>query len=472
MISVHASTSQNNNVLIDSSSNIIEAKMGDGVVEETVDVSEHAEHAENSSGKVEPKKKNEEVELKQEEKLAKKRKLEADKESKKRKMEEEREAKRRKVEEEREAKKKKLEEEKLEKERKREEERLEKEKKREAEKLEKLRKKQEESQEKDRRKKAEQEEKERKRLADQAEKDRRREMKEREKLEKRAKLEEEKRAKELEKLEMEEEKRKAQEAKDRSQKKISSFFQAGPKRKTPERGVSQENKEVSEGKTDYECDFLPFFVQENVVFKKPKTRFSIETRQYLDSLLQSESGAAPDFHSYLSQKSHLSQINNGSMTTPESLLTALNMPTTTESLLNQMISNLPPIKYISFYENSKPPYVGTWHSEKHQAQMGEIISNPLDVQTTGFDYDYDSDLDWNEDEREGDEIDDEEEDEEDPASADEDDDETFIEHDAETSTRNLKQLVVINKWNDESNKHFFDAYSTVNLIAEDKLKCV
>ncbi|KAI3404624.2 RLF2 [Candida oxycetoniae] len=432
------------------------------------------------------KKKQEEIRQKEAEKIAKKRKLEEEKETKKRKQEEEREekeAKKRKLEEERELKRKRLEEEKRQREKKKQEEKLQREKKKELERLEREKKKQIEQEERERKKQIEQEERERKKQAEQLErerkkqaeqmeKERKREEREKERLERKQKIEDDKRAKEREKERLEEEKRKAEEAKERCQLKISNFFHVGSSKKAMDTTATQMKTETI-AKTDYESVFLPFFVQKNVILKDTvlATPQSIQT---LDQILSSSSSIDQvDFGSFLKDKYTLSSSVEEApiVVTPESILTALNMSTTTEVQIYKMIDELPSIKYIRFYENSKPPYVGTWNSTKHQSQLKNILRNPLDVSTTAFNYDYDSDLEWNEEDKEGDDIDDEDEDDDEALLPDEDDEE-FIENDAQVSSRNLKQLIVINKWNDENSKEFFNGYSTVNLVSAEKLKCI
>lgn len=433
-------------------------------------------------------KKNVDQEAQQLEKLAKKQKLEKDKESKRLRMEEEKrakakrieeekEAKRKKLEEEKEAKRKKTEQEKLEKERRKLEERLEREKKKELEKLERERKKQaeqaekerkkrEEQAEKERKKQAEQAERERKKQADLAEKERKREEREREKLEKKLKLEEEKRAKELEKQRIEEEKKKAEEAKERSQMKISNFFQVRPQTKqAKENDVKVEMKDIE--KSDYESEFLPFFVQRNVTLKM-YDYCTDDSKLELDSIMTSKTPRCITINPFLNFEK--SCVEPQQHITPEAILNALNLPTTSEQQVLEMIGKLPPIKYINFYENSKPPYTGTWCSQKHQNEQTAIIGNPLDKAITGLDYDYDSDLEWNNEEKDGEDIDDDDDDDEDLLMLPDEDDDEFIEKDSESSLRNIHQMVLINKWNDEENKEFFSHYTTLHVVDLSKLK--
>lgn len=365
-------------------------------------------------------------------KIEKEREKEEEKQEKlekKRKLDEEKEMKRKQIEREKELKKKKQEEEKLERERKKEAERIQKEK---------------EKQEK-----------------------------ERIRLEKKKKLEDEKKAKEMERQRIEEEKRKAEEAKERSQMKISSFFQVGQRLKlktttTLDTSSNISNKTVT--KSAYDKEFLPFFVQNNVTLASTINNDISETKTELDNLIQTkETQPKQSFQEFLESFVKTTQTGKTSIT-PEEIINALNSSTTTEQQVYQMIESLPPIKYISFYENSKPPYIGTWCSLAHQRIQSDIIKNPLNTDLTGLDYEYDSDLEWNKEDDEGEDIgddDEEEEEEEEVSSAMEDDDDVeFVENDFQNGTKKKKfiTLTVINKWNNEENSQFFESFSTVKLI--------
>ncbi|KHC77311.1 hypothetical protein W5Q_03668 [Candida albicans SC5314] len=354
---------------------------------------------------------------KQEEKLRK----EQEKLEKKRKQEEERELKRKRLEEEKELKKQKQEEERRAKELKKEEERLQKEK--------------------------EKQEKERLRL------------------EKKQKLEEQRLAKEAEKKRLEEEKRKIEEAKERSQMKISSFFQIGQKRK--EKKVSLDSSETDATKATpksfYETEFLPFFVQKNVSLMSIDNQDISGFKSILDDFINGKLQKESSFKSYLSKftKSSPSTTND---ITPEEIINALNSPTTTENQVYQLIQDLPPIKYISFYENSKPPYIGTYCSLAHQKCHDAIIQNPLDNEITGLDYGYDSDLEWNKEDEEGEDIENEDDEDDDDSVMGDEDDEEFVEDDPQSNKKKFITLTVINKWNNEENSQDFQSFATVKLV--------
>ncbi|KAG7664444.1 RLF2 [[Candida] subhashii] len=369
------------------------------------------------------------------ERMEKKRKLEEEREEKRKKLEEEKEAKRRKLEDEKEAKRRKLEEEKEAKRKKLEDE-------------------------KEARRKKLEDEKEAKRKKLEEEKQERESffnllfnvflflfvLSLSERLEKKQKLEEEKMAKELEKKRIEEEKRKAEELKERSQMKISSFFQirpATPKKEVVAAANTEADSPVIElKKTRYQDDFLPFFVQQNVTMMKttPSKKSLAETKAELDAIITRKESptttqSSSEFVSYLKSLKSSSNSSKTKSVTPEEIINVLNSSNTTEQQVLEMTSRLPPIKYISFYENLKPPYIGTWCSEQHQKQQPQIVKTPLATDITGFDYEYDSDLEWNKEDEEGEDLDDEDEEEEDVSILPDEEDEDFVENDNSGASR-------------------------------------
>lgn len=401
--------------------------------------------------KLERQKQREALRLEKEKKKEEERRL---KEEERRLKEEERQRKLAEKEAEKESKKRKIEEDKLAKERKREEERIEKERKKEEERLEKERKKEEERLEKELRK----------------------EERELQRLEKKKKMEEEKHRKEEEKKQQEEEKRKADEAKERSQMKISAFFSIGAKPKSPtkERKVLAETTKSTPEETIlvYNQVFLPFFQKQNVQLppssgldeeklKKAKTKFD----NALSSIQSKSQTSRP--HDALKEfffKRKPADHHQKPTTTPEDIVNALNSSKVTEEDVYQMIRNLNQFKYLQFYENRKPPYIGTWCSKQHLA-VKFPISNPLDTSVTGLDYEYDSDLDWNGDEDgegEGEDIDgDDDEEEEETVMEDDDEMEDFVESNdlSKSAKKYLGPLVAISTWNDnlkESHRIFDD----------------
>ncbi|KAK6464173.1 chromatin assembly factor 1 subunit A-domain-containing protein [Scheffersomyces coipomensis] len=387
---------------------------------------------------------------------------------------------------------KKREIERIEREKKKEEERLLKEhnkKVREDERLKKLAEKELEKEQK--RKKLEDEKIQREKLKEEERLQKLAKMEERERLrkEKKQKEEDDKKRLEEDKKRLEEEKRKAEELKERSQSKISNFFKikvqpttTTPKKNNPNQS-SVANSPLHKGTnpiliedtskiSDYESDFLPFFIQKNVVLAdngslSPEQKQK-SIKEFDDDLKDSESSDLKSyFNSFKTNDDPISQS-----ITPDAIINELNSATTSETIIYELIQKLPPIKYLQFYENSKPPYIGTWCSLRHQKIHIPVV-NPINTELTGFDYEYDSDLEWNnkedgEDDEDGEDIDDDEDDDEEP-NLDDDDMLDFVEDnnlDQNNKSKKFHSLIVINKWNDGSNQDIFDKLITVPLITE------
>ncbi|RKP31894.1 hypothetical protein METBISCDRAFT_13055 [Metschnikowia bicuspidata] len=243
---------------------------------------------------------------------------------------------------------------------------------------------------------------------------------------------------------------------DRSQMPISSFFAVSKEpvsvaKKNPAQSLPAKSEHKPRS---YEADFLPFFQKSNVVMaagtQLREDELQLRVEQFDKELV---SGAvfgpstvfAVEFS--LPSKSH---------TTSQALVDALNSPHMTESTVLQLVINLPPIKYLKFYENSKPPYVGTWCSEEH-LKIAHAFLDPLDTSVTGYDYAYDSDLDW-QDEGEGEDVDDLE-DGEDVEEDGDDDMDDFVDNSELLRKRGIvgpQQSFSI--WNDQSttNAEIFD----------------
>ncbi|KAI5955160.1 RLF2 [Candida jiufengensis] len=408
---------------------------------------------------------------KQEERELKKKKIDEKKETKRQRIEREKQ--------EREAKKKAELEEKQRKQAEREIERANKKRQEAEEKEAKRLKLEREKAEREERKRIEQEQKDARKLEEQrkreererekAEKKARWEEKERIRIEKKRLVEEEKKAKEEAKRLAEDEKRKAEEAEAKKQKRIVSFFQASPQKRVKESSASSEEESTpSKPKlNDYETTFLPFFVQHNVSLENTKNYSTEKTKEELDSILSGVTKSSIFESSLIDLKPK--PTSTTSSITPESILNALNIPTTREYEIHEMILSLSPIRYIRFYENSKPPYIGTWCSQKHNQQQQQIIKNPLNTELTGLDYEYDSDLEWNEGDGEDEDIDLDDDDEEEEIEEDEED-QDFVEQDQAQHQIPKKNLIIINKWNDETNKQFFENFKTIHLVNLDNLK--
>lgn len=275
---------------------------------------------------------------------------------------------------------------KIERERKKVQQKKERERKRELERENRERKKQQEKEEREKKRQEEKDERDRKKLEEKEEKERKRL--------------EEKELKEQERLKKEEEKRKKEEAKAKSQSRIGAFF----KKATIS---SSETEETS----DYKKYFLPFYVKSDVIMATnwkidPK---SLEKRESkIDDLLKSS------FENTSIEWLNSKRLHHGydvSFTAVE-VLQNMTSKTKSDEELHQLLSKVPQ-KFIKFYENVRPPYVGTY-SKKLTLPRG----NPFSTEGTGFNYEYDSDLDWvNDEDEEGGGVDDleneEDEDEED-----------------------------------------------------------
>ncbi|CDO93484.1 unnamed protein product [Kluyveromyces dobzhanskii CBS 2104] len=344
-----------------------------------------------------------------------------------------------------------------------EEERLEREKnkliekqKRDKQKQERELKKQQEKEEREQKRLQEKEERERKKQQEKEERERKRieekEMKEQERLKK-----EEKRSKK------EEEIRKKEEAKEKSQSRIGNFFRKAT--------VSSSEQSAT---SDFEKYFLPFYVKSDVVMANdwkldpPKLKENVSR---IDELMKSEDTSSNFewLNSFKCQHGYEIKL------TAVEVLQIMTSKKKTDEELSDLLSKVPQ-KFIKFYENVRPPYVGTY-SKKLTLQR----NNPFSTEGTGFDYGYDSDLDWvNEEEEEGgvDDLEnDDEEDEEDQDEEDEGDNEMdgFLDKDdSENISRKkfvgpliptIKLRNDLHKHDDES-KHYF-ALVSVECLFQD-----
>ncbi|CAH2355405.1 putative chromatin assembly factor 1 subunit Rlf2p [[Candida] railenensis] len=421
--------------------------------------------------------------------------------------------------------------EKVERDRKKEEERIKKEEDRRLREEERKKKLEEKELEKEsRRKKLEEEkiERDRKKEEERLKKLAEREEKEKIRLEKKLKLEEEKRKADEEKRKAEEAKKRAEEAKERSQMKISSFFT--PKKRvsseesepltnsigndnsdTPSTGAtstasstssstastnatststspSKSNNRSSPSKNSHICTydrvFLPFFQKKNVTMPKSSTLSKEDlaiAKDSFDSIISIK--REENQHSYenfmknctfkiQSKTSNSSVETTKSEMSTEKIMAALNSNDATENEIYDMIERIPPIKYLQFYENSKPPYIGTWCSEEH-LKIKFPANDPFFKIPAGVDYDYDSDFDWNEEEDgeegEGEDIDNDEDDEEeeDVMDEEEEDFEDFVDSNGEGQKKKKRfvgPLISLSIWNDGNDNDFFETmkYEPVN----------
>ncbi|AMD22594.1 HHL176Cp [Eremothecium sinecaudum] len=241
-------------------------------------------------------------------------------------------------------------------------------------------KKQREKEEREARKQREKEERE---LRKQKEKQQREERKQQEK-------EEERRRKEEERLKAEEERRKEEEAKERAQSRIGKFFKK-----------ASVTKSIVDSKSDYEKTFLPFYVKRDVKISETvqlnKQDLS-ERIKAIDSIIDNKDPG------YVTSwfKSHAdTSFGHDIEYTAVEVMQQMTSKTKTEEEFHIMLSRVPQ-KFIKFYENIRPPYIGTY-SKKVKLPT----EDPFSTDHTGFNYDYDSDLDWvDQDGEVGDEVED------------------------------------------------------------------
>lgn len=278
-------------------------------------------------------------------------------------------------------------------------------------------KKQEAQKEKERRKHEREEEKRRREREREDEKRRREEQKEEERRkrekrkedqkEKREELkrrkEMEKRQREEEKLKKEQEKKLKQEAKERSQALIGNFFKK----------VSDSSKQLNVA-SDYEKFFLPFYAKEGVSvhITIPFSHSKLdESKNRIDLMLKRNND---DVSRWLAARQGSIKPPRQPGYTAVTLLQQMTSKEATDEELKNLLSLIPQ-KYIKFYENVRPPYMGTYSKS-----VLFPADDPFSTKDTGYNYEYDSDLEWinDEDEEEGGGVDnlesgEEDEDEED-----------------------------------------------------------
>lgn len=381
-------------------------------------------------------------------------------------------------------KQRRREEEKKAREQKKVEERLQKEEERRKKEIEKQKKQLAKDQEKEERRRRLEEdriEREKKREEERSRRQAEKEEREKKRIEKKKKLEEERERKEQEKAKKELEKKKLEEQKERSQRKISSYFTINHKSTTSKQkeGLSAKESDAEPQNTSlsvYHKVFLPFYQKKNVVM--PKSWSSPEDAEEsllsFDKILDKiktmnelmDPNANEDFRKFF--KSYHSKKASKVYVRPEQLVDALNSSLITESQLYEMIQNLPSIKYIQFYENAKPPYIGTWSSKKH-TRISFPVNNPFDTSVSGLDYSYDSDAEWNKDdaeEGEGEDIENEEDEEDDEELEEDDEMDDFVEGtETKKKRKYLGPLVAVSKWNDGTDPEFFGTlrYERLNI---------
>ncbi|QID82991.1 chromatin assembly factor-I (CAF-I) p90 subunit [Saccharomyces pastorianus] len=186
------------------------------------------------------------------------------------------------------------------------------------------------------------------------ERQRRAELKKQKEEEKRRKEEarlEAKRRKEEERLKKEEEIRLKEEAKERAQSRIGNFFKK----------LSDSNTPVVE-KSDYEKFFLPFYAKDGVrvsnKWKLTKVELEGSKRKIDDELLNSkDKTSSDDLLNWLQSR----RLPRGHKIKRKAVDVLQQMPLKekTDDELQSLLAQVPH-KYIKFYENVRPPFIGTY----------------------------------------------------------------------------------------------------------------
>ncbi|SCU91234.1 LADA_0F08834g1_1 [Lachancea dasiensis] len=253
---------------------------------------------------------------------------------------------------------------------------------------------------------------------------------EQEKQERERRKEEDKQRKLEEKAKREEEKRQKEDPSGQNQSKIGSFFKK-----------SNTSKSFVSTKTDFERHFLPFYVKDGTVMGKS---FALSpdmlkaSKSDIDAKLQTR-GSQEDTVLWMSS---YKQIRGYTVRkTAVELVQLMTSKDKTNQELEDRLREIPQ-KFIKFYENVRPPYIGTYSKD-----FKLPCHDPFSVQETGFDYDYDSDWDWiNEEEEEGGEVDDledgdEEDEEEEVEDGTEGEFEGFLDHEESQDPRDGKKFL-------------------------------
>lgn len=214
-----------------------------------------------------------------------------------------------------------------------------------------------------------------------------------------------KKQRELEKQKKEEEKKAKEDSKQRAQSRIGNFFKK----------VGDSSKQTDD-KSDYQRYFLPFYAKDGVVLPDDlHSRIPLERRKdEIDQQLSLRNGD-DEILNWLNSK--LVKRGGRVKFTAVSLLQQMTSKEKRDEELQALLKTVPH-KYIKFYENVRPPYIGTYSKEAILP-----AEDPFCTEGTGYNYDYDSDLEWiNEEDEEGEqggvdnlesgEEDDEDEDEE------------------------------------------------------------
>lgn len=249
--------------------------------------------------------------------------------------------------------------------------------------------------------------------------------KEEERLKEKKRKEDEKR-KELERIELE--KQKELERIEKSQTKIGNFF----KKKIINDDLKIKNINNSFLYPNY---FKPFYCKDNVSFINISNKYH-NIQNNIDSLLKESIPTSSNWLSSLHNKR-----GYDIQFTAVKLLQQMTSKDKTDIELQKLLS-LIPHKYIKFYENIRPPYIGTYSKE-----IILPIDNPFTTTGTSYNYDYDSDLEWvNEESDEGDidnlESGDDDDDEDDEDVESEGEFDGFLDQDDSSNKKNKKKKII------------------------------
>lgn len=313
----------------------------------------------------------------------------------------------------------------LEKQRQREEEKA----RREAEKARKEAEKEERRRAKEEEKRRKEEEREQQRRIKEEEKKR----KEEEKRRKEEEREKERKRKEEEKKRKEEEKRKKEEAEAAKQPKIANFFTVKSKKSEP-KADEQVKKDEDSTKSEFDSTFLPFHIKPNCIV-------------YPQISVEGVTDDDGDMSSWL--KSQQMERGYSIRNTARDVVDMMTLGQATEEEILSALNSLPR-KHLQFYEDVRPPYVGTFCKPRCW-----FATTPCERAVDTLNYDYDSEAEWVQDDGEdGEDLD--VNDESEDALDDEDDDmDEFVAADDELSRRSIiGPLVPVIKWNDGTDDLF------------------
>ncbi|SMN18523.1 similar to Saccharomyces cerevisiae YPR018W RLF2 Largest subunit (p90) of the Chromatin Assembly Complex (CAF-1) with Cac2p and Msi1p [Maudiozyma saulgeensis] len=280
----------------------------------------------------------------------------------------------------------------------------------------------------------------------------------------------EKAKKDEEKRKREEQKKKEEQAKERSQTRIASFFKK----------VSDKNKPET-SKSDYESSFLPFYARDGIIM--PTTTLTTkdelkEKMNAIDDKLKNPTTEDTVNETKLWLSSRYKARDKGISYKAVTLLQQMTAKDKSDEELRALLS-LVPQKYIKFYENVRPPYIGTYSKDTKLP-----IENPFSTEGTNYNYSYDSDLEWVNEEEDADgagidnlESGEEEEDEEDDDEGSENEFDGFLDKEESGNSGNNNKkfigpliptvLLRINIQNmDDDDKNYFNLTSAEALISD------